>query len=215
MDFTIAICARIENNEHKMQLKRCIESIKTHINLNEKTQIVIVDSDSPDKSYIEEFRDGSNIFFENITNKNYEAGAWLHVYKNYLSKRYLFIQDSCWLVNRVDHLENVLVSVMYTHDSWEWATEYEIQWAKDSFTKTKWGKIPEPFTMIVGSMFYCQRIVFDDLYVNGTFNSLPINKSESQAYERYIGAALTAAGYQPYILETPRLPLQKLYLRRQ
>lgn len=215
IDLTIAVCARIENDEHKNQLKKCIDSIKTFIGINEKTQIVIVDSDSPDKSYMEEYQADDFIYIENIFNKHYEAGAWFHVYKNYLSKRYLFIQDSCFLVDRIDHLENSIVSLMYPHNTWDFSTGYEIQWVKDSFIKTNWKQVIEPFTMIVGSVFYCQRVVLDDLYMNGVFNSFPTCKSESQAYERYIGASLTAAGYQQYLLETPRLPISKRYFSRQ
>jgi hypothetical protein len=214
-DFTVGICARIENDEHKAQLKKCIESIKTHIGVNESTQIVIVDSDSPDKSYMDEYEHDDRIFIENIANKHYEAGAWFHIYKNYISKRYLFMQDSCFLVDKVAYLESSIVSLMYPHNSWDFSTGYEIQWVKDSFTKTKWGQVIEPFTMMVGSVFYCQRVVLDDLYANGVFNSFPTCKSESQAYERYIGAALTAAGYQKYLLETPRLPISKRYFSRQ
>lgn len=215
LDLTTVICTRISNDSHVTALKRCVESIKTFSGLDETNPIVIVDSDSPDKRYMNEFLDEKNIHIENIQNKNYEAGAWFHAYKTYKSARYLFIHDNSYLTDDITHLKSYKLSIFYAMSGWAVATGEEIEWAHRAFTNTEWKKPPHQFTALGGSMFYSQRTVLDDLIPKGLFNTLPTNKSESQAFERYIGAVLAAGGYESEILNTPRLPLLKEGFGRQ
>ena len=69
----------------------CTNSIQQHY---EHPKIVVVDSDSPDKSYFN-ILESRSIDILDIKNKNYDTGAYWSAFKKYKNyNHYYFLQDS-------------------------------------------------------------------------------------------------------------------------
>jgi len=79
-----------------MYIERCVESIrKFHLD-----HIIIVDSASKDKSYMERILNKyDNVIIEDIDNKNYEYGSIMHSFLKYKDqyKIFIFMQDAMFL----------------------------------------------------------------------------------------------------------------------
>jgi hypothetical protein len=86
-------------------IRNCIFSIKKFY--QDTVDIVIVDSDSTDKSYFDLKLD-NNLIIEDIGNKQYEYGSIIHGYKNYPNyDNYVFLQDSMILDRSIDELSQL------------------------------------------------------------------------------------------------------------
>ena len=175
-DLVIVLCTRItDDGQTNKALANAIQSIKQHVGLDASKRLVIVDSNSADKSYMDEYKEDF-IHIEDIGNKNYEAGAWYHAYKKYIAKRYLFLHDSTVLTGPLDQFENSTVGLYRYEDSWTLATPEERQWAEEALLDTEWKRVPDKFTMVLGSIFYAQKVVLDYLDSKGAFKHLPTDK---------------------------------------
>ncbi len=56
-------------------------------------------------------------------------------------------------------------------------------------------RLPELFTGVTYSVFFCKRSVLENLHQAGLSKILPENKTQDQSMERVWGIALTQAGY--------------------
>jgi len=82
---------------------RCTNSIIQNYN---EPNIVVVDSNSPDKSYFEKL-DKKYIQIMDIGNKNYDTGAYWAAFKNYKNyDNYYFLQDSIKIKKNLSSFEN-------------------------------------------------------------------------------------------------------------
>ena len=76
------------------QNKCVIDCVKSIRKFHASSEIIIVDSDSPDKSYFNEVQK-YNVVICNVKNKNRETGAIWHAYHNFPDiEFFFFIQDS-------------------------------------------------------------------------------------------------------------------------
>lgn len=92
------ISTKIDTEEYS-HLKSTIDNItKYHPN----STIVIVDSCSLNKAYMQEYK---NIQIEDICNKNYEYGAIMHGFTKYKEEHdtFMFMQDSVCLTGDINH----------------------------------------------------------------------------------------------------------------
>jgi len=99
-------------------IKECVDSI-TQFHPNEK--IVIVDSQSEDKSYYDLFSEYDNIDILDDCNPYRVPGALWETYKKYPNEPYyIFIQDSVILKKSLEkylHSDNKFISFMYFPES--------------------------------------------------------------------------------------------------
>lgn len=91
----------------------CTNSI---LNFYENPKIVVVDSDSPNKTYYEKLKSKS-IEILDVKNKNYDTGAyWIAFNKYDYFENYYFLQDSVrFKRNLANHEKNDFTSFRYSH----------------------------------------------------------------------------------------------------
>jgi len=189
------IATRIENPNQIGMLQTCVDSIKKHF--GPTSYIVVVDSNSPCRDHIDLYKNDFYVEVADIRNKNYEAGAWLWAYQNRKAHRYVFLHDSCEVVNNFSEVFDKELTIWNSMDSWDCIIPVERTWVETKLGQTPWAGIPESFTMIQGSIFTAKRPVLDKLYTRGLQLILPTNKPESRAFERLLGIVLTLEGYAP------------------
>lgn len=214
----VVIVTRIIGPHHKAMLNRCVESVINFIGCNQSIQIVIVDSDSLEKSYMNDYANNEFIHIEDIANTQYEGGAWHYAFRKYYAERYLFIHDSCEVLSSIDYfLENEILAVQNPMNSWDSTNSWHVNKVTEWIANTEWKEITNQFTMVQGSIFYAHRSVLEHLDSMGFYRNLPsgspTGKGSAEAYERYLGMALTLAGYEQH-LKNNRLPIRKMFMGR-
>ena len=92
---------------------KCTKSIIQNYN---KPNIVVVDSNSPDKSYFKKL-DHKHIQIMDIGNKNYDTGAYWAAFKNFTNyENYYFLQDSIRIKKNLSSFEkNSFACFRYFH----------------------------------------------------------------------------------------------------
>ena len=81
-------------------------STNSILDLYDNPKIVVVDSDSPDKSYFNKIQ-SSNIAILDVKNKNYDTGAyWIAFNKFNDFDNYYFLQDSTIIKENLSSFEN-------------------------------------------------------------------------------------------------------------
>jgi len=207
------IPTRIEQPSHVEVLQRAIDSIRKHF--GPTTYILIVDSDSPCRDHVDIFKDDFYTTFADVHNKNYEAGAWLYAYNTYKARRYVFMHDSCEVMEDFSDVFDKELTIWNSHESWKYITHRQQEWVTNQLKFTPWKDIPEEFTMVQGSIFTVTRPVLDKLYTRGLEKILPNNKDEAMGFERLLGIVLTIEGYEPLMKRTALKPrLTKLFAGR-
>jgi len=182
-----SVVSKCDSNEHKTDLFCCINSIqKFHPN----DKIVVVDSCSSDKSHFSDL-EMKNVVICDISNKNYEAGAMWHVYKNFHDEKYVFLQDSMYLTESIGEYENLDFKPINFCDGWEHTTYLHKEWVREKLNTTKYGYMDNGFKMIQFNSFLISRNVLDILNQNGVSNILPTNKIQSESMERLLGIVFT------------------------
>ena len=179
-------------------IKECVESI-SKFHPNEK--IVIVDSQSEDKSYYQLFSDNENVDILDECNPYRVPGALWETYKKYPNEPYyIFIQDSFILKKSLDEYlssNDKFISFMYFPEN-AGAEGYDI--IQQVLSKTTY-KVPEPSDQIYG-VFGPLFIIKNELMVKfkkcGLMDALKATtKHECKSCERIFGICSEQEGYSP------------------
>ena len=92
-----------EKNSKKISIKEFPDVISSVQRINKyypNNQIIVIDADSPDKSYQNQIKEiDPTVIIEDIKNKNYETGGVIYAFKKYQKyfKSFFFLQDSILL----------------------------------------------------------------------------------------------------------------------
>ena len=92
-----------EKNSKKYFIKEFPDVISSVQRINKyypNNQIIVIDADSPDKSYQNQIKEiDPTVIIEDIKNKNYETGGIIYAFKKYKKyfKSFFFLQDSILL----------------------------------------------------------------------------------------------------------------------
>ena len=198
-------------NREKSLLYRCLKSIRSY---HPDDEIVIVDSDSEDKTYFQWAEDKFKVIIEEASNKNYTTGAIWHAYNKYERGFYYFLHDSVELIGSLKDAENNVLSVVMHSKRWEWPRadtsileqngkgSRSSQWARgvvDKFTSLPFKETG--FNTLLGPMFCCSRDVLDKVVETGFNKILPTNKSQSENMERLWGLVFTEIGLEKELEE--------------
>lgn len=179
-------------------IKECVESI-TKFHPEEK--IVIVDSQSEDKSYYQLFSDNKNVDILDDCNPYRVPGALWETYKKYPNEPYyVFIQDSVIIKKSLDEYlssSDKFISFMYFPEN-AGAEGYDV--TREVLSKTTY-KVPEPSDQIYG-VFGPLFIIKNELMVkfkeSGLMDVLKsTSKHECKACERIFGICAEQEGYSP------------------
>lgn len=177
------ICCKESNHIHD-----CVKSIR---NFYPDDHIYIVDSCSDDKSYFSLKDAYSNIYIEDICNKNYEYGAFLKWFNKYGDQydTYVFMQDSIRLNLPITELDEIQDNEVFLFHGQEcgWTND---QPAKECFYSLVSDEFPRDdlssFAMTNWNSFIIKRDTFFKLIESKIFKDavVPDNKLLSQAWER-------------------------------
>lgn len=175
-----------------------VESIRRH---HPDAEIVVVDSDSPDKSYFGPLcRLGARI--EDVGNRHYEAGALWHVYERFERDYYFFLHDTMLVTGNLDHLRRHELSGFMYWDDWSGCSPEHIEAGHRLIERCDYPYLERGFHMVFGGMLFCRRTVLDRLRARRFHHVLPSNKVESCAMERLFGIALEHEGLGDRIPQT-------------
>jgi hypothetical protein len=163
-------------------------------------KIVIVDSDSDDKSYYDRAKKmSSNIIIEDIKNRNYIDGAIWHCFKKYTEENFFYVfQDSIEVLQHLGNLELNDVTIIAT-----FRLQYNEQmygssmraWCMDQIAKTDYDFI-EDYEPVFGSCLFIHRHLLDRIAMKGGDKILPTNRLELEGTERTWGMILHQEGYE-------------------
>jgi hypothetical protein len=178
---------------NQSRLFELIDSIKKH-QPNEK--IVVVDSNSEDKSYFEKIKD--DCIIEDISNSNYLEGALWYCYEKYKDENFFYlVQDSMILKKNIESFkENDVTHLSYFpyHYNYKYGRQMEEFCSKILYEKTDY-KYFIPKYAIFGSTIYIKRELLDKLKNKGFNKVLPKNKMEMESLERLWAVVLEQEGY--------------------
>ena len=158
-------------------------------------RVLVVDSDSDDKSYIREVT-AMDAEVADIANHNYETGAWWYAYNNYPHEWFFYlVQDSCEFLHSMHWAKDYEVSALMTVPSWSLAGPQHYEWALENIKKSDYELCWDRFVCMFGSMMFIHRSLLDKIRAKNFYKVLPTDKVGSCAMERLWGIALSHEGY--------------------
>ena len=168
----------------------CVESIKDY---NPDSLVQIIDSGSPDKSYIDKVEKFDRVSVSEEDNKAYAFGAY---WKGYLyevhQQQSLFICLHDSTIVRSDFSDDIFHNQLFT-PFWYWkdltlvpgGNTYE--WTKEQIEKhTKYTKLSE--YCIYGGCFVTHGSFMAKLFTDGLFKCLPHDKQSSANADEHLWA---------------------------
>lgn len=175
-------------------IDRCVAHILEHSD----DPIVVVDSVSPDRSYMR--RMPRSVVVADVANTGYAPGAFAWAYKHLDAPFWSLIHDSLLIHDNLDDLKAVPVTSVrrfpYPETGWGWDAGGVplIMWGAVSLARVGLD-IPDRFDGLFGPMLFAQDGVMADLDRLGLFDIVASDKFEACAMERVWGVALHAAGH--------------------
>lgn len=165
----------------------CVNRIRAH---HPDSRIVVVDSDSPDTSYLHDL-DCETI---DAQNRHYGPGAFkLAVDANPDVEFFYLFFDSLLVNDNLDDLRGFdLTTVRWIpHPPTGWGWNDDTGEPLDGWAKARKVRIPEQFDGVLGPMIAARRWVIEEADL---FRILPTNRFEQCALERCWGIWLAEAG---------------------
>jgi hypothetical protein len=173
----------------KSNIFELIESINK-FHPNEK--ILICDSESDDKSYLDNFSKYENIE-KSFENKGYVDSAIWKAYNDYPEEDFFFIiHDSMLLYRNLDSYKNFDFT-SYMHFDGFFDNPEQKNYIKNNIEKTNF-EFREHFTGLFGITFFCKRFILDSLKKKGLDKIIPSNKNQMCGSERIWGMCLEQIG---------------------
>jgi hypothetical protein len=182
-------------------VEECVSSIKKY---HPEDMIVVVDSDSEDKSYFKRLPD--TVVVEDIANKNYEAGAFWYVTEKYISDYYILLQDSMILKKNIDEYINgsKFKNFINFYENENTQTMIYSGVSKETYLSRidemigdfKYPEYQnENFTGVFGcNMIVSRELVMEFIQHNLNKTLIPENKFDSEIAERAFGIAAKRLG---------------------
>ncbi len=179
----------------------CVERIQK---FHPGEKIVVIDSDSNDKTYLKKLQNEFSIDVIDARNRNYATAGYLIGFSAFDDHDfYYMIHDSLLLSRNISHVEYddfTTVRHFFTPTTgWGW-DESGVplsEWADVQMGQHMNTPVWNRFTGVLGPMFMAKNNVIKNLIRCGFFNILPQSKYHLCAMERIAGIALEACGYDP------------------
>lgn len=190
----------------------CVSSVRAH---HPDSPIYVIDSDSnylDINEYITEVEHcGGAVDF--AKNKNYSTGMIWHVFRNYPHfDYYFFLHDSHEVKENLEEcLDFDVATISYFNSHNGLAREHpgreygfspngtypreSLDWCEKMLRENTPYRLPDIFTGVGYSVFFCKRHVLEKLNSNGVSKILPNNKTQDQSMERVWGIALESEGF--------------------
>jgi hypothetical protein len=177
--------------KYNPQFSFVIDLVKSIREFHPTEKIVVVDSDSDDKSYFYEIEKYDAVV-EDIKNLNWMVGAYWHSYKKYPNEDfYFFLHDSMIVKGNMDYLkEKDLTTLMYfdrmigNFNTW---SNLITENSKYNYVFSGYG--------CYGPIFFCKNEVMKRMLEMGADKFLPSTKDETGYCEGCYGFFLEEQGY--------------------
>lgn len=173
----------IATNNGATYLPKCLESLGT------KHPILVVDTGSTDQASLELVQQQP---LYALLERGYTTGAYLHAYKYFPARHYLFMQDSMvsLVPDALDPFKDLDSggAVAWATFDMGFDTPAHETWAKSLYT----GQYPSKG--IFGPIFYTSRSALNRLDKAGLLPPVPKDKLEAQTCERLWSWAFNNAG---------------------
>ena len=186
-----------------------LESVSAIRKYHPNVRIVVIDSDSSDKSYFSELKKIDNVDVLDIANKHYESGAFWCVARHTNAPFYVVMQDSIILKQSLDKYllddEQFYAFINFNED-----TLYNHMMNQDGMTSNKYltrlnemlggfGNLPMDlninFTGVFGPSFIVKKNMVDKMLENGLDKTmLPVVKFDHEITERAYGIIAQQCG---------------------
>lgn len=165
---------------------------------NPNHDILICDSNSPEKEYLDLLL--SNVLIEE-NNEHFGESALYTAFTKYPNYDYYFILHDSALVN--DNIEpfcdSEFLAAYGFFDGGTWSDNIDNgdrkRWAKERLALTDYKYLEGNVNCIYGSMFLIKRALLSELYRKGANLLMPLTKKHSEAMERVWGMILAQEGY--------------------
>ena len=195
IDLLFGFPCRCLDEGSKKSIIKVVKSIRNHHPL---APIVLVDSNSTDKSYFDEVKKFGNVFIEDVNNSGYEAGAVWHIYENYIADVYVFLQDTLELRRSLTEFSSQRLGVFVSHEGsgWLYADQRDMQFARTELLKTEYHHDYDDFRIVQYNAFLAGREIMDKFKDKHLDKVIPWDKFGSSAMERIWGIALAQEGYE-------------------
>lgn len=189
----------------------CVKSIRRHY---PNDLIVVVDSDSDDKSYFGEVGKYDAII-EDVSNKNFVNGALWHCFKKYKDQQFFYvIQDSMKVKMNFDYVEDRDFTCIASFPNTCWAENFEggglehRRLAKELISKTDYNYLESDVDWhpVFGNSVFISRTLLERLHKKGYDKCLGTNKQGEESTERIWGMVLYQEGIDvksSCIMDTP------------
>lgn len=154
-------------------------------------KIVVVDSDSNDKSYFEILKE-YDVIIEDVNNNNWMVGAYWHAYNKYPNEEfYFFLHDSMRVKANLDYLkERDLVTLM----NFDRVLGNFNTWGERITLESEYNYLNEG-SGCYGPIFFCKNKVMKRMLEMGANKFLPNNKAETGYCEGCYGFFFEEQGY--------------------
>lgn len=153
--------------------------------------IVVIDSDSENKSYFDKISRYNNLIIEDIKNKNWAIGAFWYAYKKYRTESfYYFLHDSMRIKSNLDYMKDLDLTLLMTFDR----TNLFDSWGELINQTTKYNYIYNG-KGCYGPIFMCKNKVMKRMLDMGADKIIPNSKQEIGYCEGCYGFFLEEQGY--------------------
>ena len=175
----------------------CIEGIQRW---HPDARIVVIDSDSADRSYMDWCAD-RGCAVADIHNTGYATAAWAWAVRNYPDESfYALMFDSLILQGNIDHLQGAPVTAIR-----HWSNrDHDWGWDANGDHLSIWGnkqlhrmgiEFPNEYHGMMGPIMFVQHHVVEELDEIGFWDTVVPSVYEHCAVERVAGICLEALGY--------------------
>ena len=168
-----------------------VEQIR-HFHPSEK--IMVVDSDSSDKSYFEQLKP-FNVLIEDVKNTYWMVGAYWRGYQKYPQEDFYYcLHDSMYVKDNLDSFKEKDLTILATFNR-EVSPSFNV-WNERIRNETGYAsKVKTNGKGCYGPIFFCKNKVLTSLYNNGAHKLLPSTKGETGYMEGAFGLLFEAEGY--------------------
>lgn len=194
-------------NKNRPYIYACISSILAY---HPNDELIIIDSNSDDKSYIEFLKENKfdNIIIHESKNNHFDTGAYWVALNEFERDKYIFIHDSLVLFENIsDFIDKQDVSFLISSNNFTWPSyrKYKLanlyvkdykdrspDWGQKMLDKTKinsseYFKKSIEFNTCIGPMFVSTREQMLELKKLNFNGILPNNKYEQNWFEIFWG----------------------------
>jgi hypothetical protein len=178
----------------------CVESIRLH---HPDARVVVVDSASEDRSYLEVCSETWAVDVLDVENRNYATNAYRLAFEAFPDEdAYGCIHDSFVVHDNLDDLAGVALTTVRHFESpstpWGWdATGVSLEvWGSAELARIGIG-CPTRFTGVMGPMWFASQATMAALVNVGFFSILPTDKYGLCAMERIAGIVFAHLGLDP------------------